>query len=177
MLQKDKVILIHMLWWRQEILLLSWFFQDSFSGKDLLLGISTLYVTRLRLIVVFVSLPSFTLPVELVLCLFPSCPIYHSLYFFIDFLNACDDIPFRQIRYTGNLHAYNRQLKKGMIWCKEKNPLLTKSVHSYKISKSFFLRRNSCCCHSIFTSMVRFSLILSTDNISWSRVRNVKNLR
>ena len=73
---------LHMLRWRQEILLLSGVFQDSFSEKDLLLGTSTFYVTRLRLIVVFVSLPSFILPVELVLCLFPSCPIDHSLYCF-----------------------------------------------------------------------------------------------
>ena len=48
----------------------------------MLLGTSTLYVTRLWFIFVFVLLPSFTLPVELVLCLFPSCIIDHSLYCF-----------------------------------------------------------------------------------------------
>ena len=83
MLQRDKFLLLHMLWWIQEISLLSGVFQDSFSDKDLILGISTFYVTRLRVIVIFVSLPSFTLPVELVLCLvFPSCRIDHSLYCF-----------------------------------------------------------------------------------------------
>ena len=79
MLQKDKVLLLHMLWRRQEILLLSGFFQDWFIEKDFLLGTLTFYVSRLRLIVVFVSLQYFTLPVELVLCLFPSCTIDHSL--------------------------------------------------------------------------------------------------
>ena len=82
MLQKDKVLLLHMLWWRQEILLLSWVFQDKFRDKYLLLGTSMLYVTMFQLIVVFVSLPSFTLPVELVLCLFSSCSIDHNLYCF-----------------------------------------------------------------------------------------------
>ena len=82
MLQKDEVLLLHMLWWRQEILLLSWFLQDYSSNKDLILGTLTFYVTTFRFIVVFVSLPSFTLPVEIFLCLFSSCFIYHSLYFF-----------------------------------------------------------------------------------------------
>ena len=71
-----------MLRWRQEILLLSGVFQYYCSDKDLLLGTSTYYVTRLQFIVVFVSLPSFNLPVELVLCLFSSCSIDHSLYIF-----------------------------------------------------------------------------------------------
>ena len=82
MLQKDKFLLLPMLRWRQEILLLSGVFQDSFRDEDLLLGTSTFCVTRLWLIFVFVSLPSFTLSVALVLCLFPSCPIDHSLYCF-----------------------------------------------------------------------------------------------
>ena len=96
---------------------------------------------------------------------------------FVDCLNACDDIPIKKLNYTRNIHAYERKLKKSMIWCKEKTPLLTKSVHFYKISTTFFLHRNSCCWHSIFTSMVNILLILSKIITSWSRVRNVKKLR
>ena len=58
------------------------FSKDYFSDKDLLLGTSTFYVTRLSLIVLFFSLPFFNLLVELVLCFFPSCSIDDSLYCF-----------------------------------------------------------------------------------------------
>ena len=50
-------------------------------------------------------------------CFLPVPMISHFI-FFVDFLNACDDILIRQLRCTGNLHAYDKQLKKGMIWCK-----------------------------------------------------------
>ena len=43
------------------------------------LGTSSFYVTIFDLVVVFVSLPSFTLPVELILWLFSSCYTDHSL--------------------------------------------------------------------------------------------------
>ena len=58
---------------------------------------------------------------------------------------------------------------------RKKPPLLTKSVNSYKISKSLFLHRNSYCCRSIFTSMVNILLMVSMITTSWSRVQNVKN--
>ena len=47
---------------------------------------------------------------------------------FVDYLNACDDIPFRQLICTGHIHAYDRQLKKGVIWCKKNNCLLNPSA-------------------------------------------------
>ena len=82
MLQKDKVLLLHMLWQEHKILLLSWFFQDKFRDKELFLRTSMIYVTIFQLIVVFVSLPSFNLPVELVLCLLSYCSIDRHLVFF-----------------------------------------------------------------------------------------------
>ena len=94
---------------------LSWFFQYKFRDKDLLLGTSMLYIKRFQLIIVFVSLPSFTLPVELVLCLFSYCFIDHSLYCFFNCSNSCDDSPVRQISCNGHICAYDGQLKNCMI--------------------------------------------------------------
>ena len=42
-------------------------FQDKFRDKDCILGTSIIYVTMFLLIVLFVSLSSFILPLELVL--------------------------------------------------------------------------------------------------------------
>ena len=142
MLQKDKVLLLHMLWWRQEVLLLSGVFQHLFSDKDLRLVTSTLYVTKLRLIVMFVSLPSFTSPVELVLCLFPSCPIDHYLYCFCWLF----DCMWRQNCQTANLYWKSSCLWQEIkevhdLMQRKKNPLLTKSVHFYKISKNLLLKQ------------------------------------
>ena len=91
---------------------------------------------------------------------------------FVDCFNACDDRQLRQLTCTGHLHEYNRQLKKGMIWCKKTpyfwlNPLIPITY------KSLFLKRNSCFCHSMFTFMVDFSLILSTYTNLLSRARSV----
>ena len=55
------------------------------------------------------------LPVELVCACFLSVPLITPCIVFVDGLNACDDSLVRQLIYTGNLHAYDRQLKKGMI--------------------------------------------------------------
>ena len=95
MLRKDKVLLLHMLWWRQEILLFSWDFQGKFRAKDLLLGTSMLYVTTFRLIVVFVSLPPFTLPVELFCACFLPVPLITPCIVFVECLNSFDDSPVR----------------------------------------------------------------------------------
>ena len=57
-------------------------FQDYSRANDLLLETSIIYVTIFQLIVVFVSLTSFTLSVEIVLCLFSSCFIDTYLYCF-----------------------------------------------------------------------------------------------
>ena len=90
------------------------------------------------------------------LCLFPFHPLLYLLNLFcacflpvplitpcivsVDCLNACNDSPFIQLICTGNIHAYNRQLKKGMIWCKEKKlhwllnpsfPIRYKNPYSY----------------------------------------------
>ena len=58
--------------------------------------------------------------------LFCACFLHVSLittcFVFVDFLNSCDDSPVRQLRCTGHIHSYDRQLKKGVIWCK-KNPI------------------------------------------------------
>ena len=96
--------------------------------------------TFIQLIDVFTSLMSFTSPVELVLCLFSSYSIDHTLFqslcliclifwsclVFIDFLNACYYPPVRYICLwcTGDIHTYNRHLNIGMIWCKIKLPPL-----------------------------------------------------
>ena len=67
---------------------------------------------------------------ELFLCLFYSYPIdqplsqslcmiclkFWTCIVFVDYLNACDDIPARQLNYNNHLHAYNRLLNMGMIW-------------------------------------------------------------
>ena len=144
----------------------------------MLLGTSTFYFTRLRLIDVFVSLPSFTLPVELVLCLFPFCPIDHSLYCICWLLEFMLWYPCQIAKIYWQSSCLWQEIKEGHdLMQKKKSPLLTKSVHFYKISKFFFLRGNSCCCHIIFTSIVNFSLIVSTVNTSWSIVLNVKHLR
>ena len=45
-------------------------------------------------------------------------------------MNACDYSPVRQLVCIGHLHAYEKQWKKGMIWCK-KTSFLTKSVDSF----------------------------------------------
>ena len=118
MLQKDKVLLLHILWWRQEILLFSWDLQGKFRAKDLLLDTSMLHVTMFQLIF-FVYLPSFNLPVKLFLCLFYSCSIDHSLYCYC--LNVYYDSLIRHISCTGHIHSHESELKKGMIRCKE-NP-------------------------------------------------------
>ena len=52
-------------------------------------------------------------------CLLP-VPLITPCIVFVDCLNACDDSPVRELICTGNLHAYYRQLNKGMILCKEK---------------------------------------------------------
>ena len=63
-------------------------------------------------------------PLLYLLNLFCACflpvPLIAPCIVFVDCLNACDGCPVRQLSCTGNLHAYDRQLKKGMIWCKEK---------------------------------------------------------
>ena len=103
-------------------------------------------------------------PLIYLLNLFCACflpvPTITPFIVFVDCLNACGNSPARQLICNGNIHAYERQLKKSMIGFKEKTPLLTKSVHSYKIYKYFFLHRNACCCCSIFTFIVNFSLII-----------------
>ena len=52
---------------------------------------------------------------------------------FVDCLNECDEIPVIKLSCNGHLHAYERQLKNGMILCKKNSPFLTKPVDSYNI--------------------------------------------
>ena len=118
---------------RTRNLLFLWVIQNYFRDKYLLLGTSILYVASFHFFVVLVSLSSFNLHVRIVLCLFSSCSIDHSLQYtvcllwliiwycivFLNFLNACDDSPVRQLICTGHFHAYYRLLKKGMTWCKK----------------------------------------------------------
>ena len=68
-----------------------------------------------QLIVVFVSLPYFTLPVELVLCFFLPVSLTTTFIAVVDLLNAFKDSPVRQIICTGNISAYDKKLNKGMI--------------------------------------------------------------
>ena len=46
----------------------------------------------------------------------PSCIV------FVDCLNVCEDSLVIQLIWTDHLHAYNRLLKTGMIWCKKNSP-------------------------------------------------------
>ena len=59
-----------------------------------------------------------------------------DLVLFFYCLNACDDIPIRQVICTNHIHSYNRLLKMVKIWCKKNSPLLTKPIDFYKKIKS-----------------------------------------
>ena len=69
------------------IFLLSWVFRDKFRHKYLPLRTSTFYVTIFQLIVVFVSLPYFTLPVEI----FCACFIHVTLINPCNIPHVCSD--------------------------------------------------------------------------------------
>ena len=57
-------------------------------------------------------------------CFLP-VPMITPCIVFVDCLNACDDSPVIQLSCTGNLHSYDRQLKKGIIlWKRKKNHCL-----------------------------------------------------
>ena len=95
---------------------------------------------------------------------------------FVDCLGEIHNIPVIQLSCNGQVHAYNRQLKKGVIWWKKTLHCLLNP--STPITYNFFLLKiNSCCCCSMFTYMVNFSLIISIFTTSSIRLRNVKVLR
>ena len=61
-------------------------------------------------------------PLLYLLNLFCACflpvPLITPYIVFVDCLNVCYDSPVRHLSCTVNLHARDRQLKNGMIWCK-----------------------------------------------------------
>ena len=87
---------------------------------------SILYFTCLTSICGFFFLFHWSLPVPI--------PISYlveilNLYYFVDFFNACDDSPVRQLSCTDHLHDYNRLLKILMIlFIKYTSPFLTKYI-------------------------------------------------
>ena len=129
-----------------------------------------------QFIVVFVSLPYFTLPVELGLCLFSFCSIFrHLVLFFVDCLNLCDEIQVRHIVCTGHLHALNRLINMGMIWYKKNYCLLNKLTSL--TDKIIVLKEIFVLLTYYYHFNGDFSLTISTDDTSSSRVNNVENLR
>ena len=95
--------------------------------------------------------PSFYLPVEIVFVillflfhylLFQSlyliCLKYWPCIVFVDYLNACGEIPARHIICTEHLHAYNSLLKMGMIWCKNHPPLCWLKKYLYNQKRIYF---------------------------------------
>ena len=62
-------------------------------------------------------------------CFLP-VPLITILYFFVDYLNVCDDISVKQLRYIDHLHAYNRQLNMVRIWCKKPPRCLLNKLNS-----------------------------------------------
>ena len=66
-------------------------------------------------------------------------PLIPPYIFLVDCLNGYDKRLVIKISLTGHIHAYHRQLKKGIILCK-KNPSLTKSVNSYSIYETLLLK-------------------------------------
>ena len=106
-----------------------------------------------QLIGVLDSLIYFIWPVELILFLFSSYSIDSTLFqslcllclkfwpclVFIYCLNIFYDIPFRHISCNDHLHAYNRFLNMGMIWCKNKSsPLPSRNNYFQDYFSQFF---------------------------------------
>ena len=115
----------------------TWFYCSTFSDKDkkfydchgfskTSLGTSTCFLEQQHSMSLGYGWLLFLSPFHpllYLLNLFCACflpvPLIAPCIFFVDSLNACDNSPVRQLSCTVNLHAYGRQLKKGMIWCKE----------------------------------------------------------
>ena len=173
MLQKYKVLLLHMLWWRQKNHHYHRFSRISLATRTCFLEHQHSMPLRFGWLLFLSPLHPLLYPLKF-LCLFSSCSIDHSLYCFCWLFECMWWQPHQTAKLYCQYACLWQAIKEGHdLMQRKKTPMLTKSVHSYKISKSFFLHRNSCCCHSIFTSMVKFPLILSTDITSLSRVRNI----
>ena len=79
-----------------------------------------------------------------------------DIVFLFNYLNECDNIPVWKLSCNDHLHAYTRLLKMGMIWCK-------KTPHCLLIFLTAITSKSLVLTESMFTSMMNFSLIISTD--------------
>ena len=93
-----------------------------------------------------------------------------DLVLFFYWLNACGQIPVRHIKFTDHIHAYNSLLNMGMIRYKKTPPHFLLNQLTSITKKHYFLKRYSCCCLSMITSIMNFALIISTYATSSSRL-------
>ena len=130
MQQKYKVLLLHMIWWRQEVLLLSCFSRVNPEKSSCFLEHQCFMSQCFSLLLCLPPFHTILYLLNLFCAFFLPVPLITPCIVFVDCFNACDYISVRQISCTVHLHAYVIKLKKGMLWCKKHSHcLLNPSTH------------------------------------------------
>ena len=134
MLQKDKVLLLHMLWQRQEFYYFHGFSRISLATRTCFLGHQHYMSLRYSWLLCLCLFRPFLFMLNLFCVCFLPVPMITPYIVFVDCLNACDDIPVIQLICTGHIHAYDRRLKRDMINAKKPHCLIYPSTPiRYKI--------------------------------------------